>query len=367
MSETLYIENFGPIKKMSFEFKKVNILIGDQGTGKSTVAKILIALQNTFFREIFDENNNDKFDNKTDLFKEHLNLLGIKNYLKSDTILDYDSSVFKLSFKYDKIVVAAKRQVTLSENIAFNFNYIPAERILISTLANALYSLMLNDVSLPKLFLRFGDKFQKGRQRKEIFSFKNILGVEYKYINDRDIVILPSGEEILMQEASSGVQGAIPLLIVFDYVLETSQRDNLLVMEEPELSCFPATQNKLINYFVENNAKALDAEKSGYKNQLLLTTHSPYILTSLNNLMYAYEVGAREPEKVNEIIKKKYWVNPEDVSAYRLMTDGTCKKIISKSEDGTLIDAEEIDEVSRGLNKEFDELIRLEIENAEKR
>jgi predicted ATPase len=356
MSETLTIRNFGPIKDMSFEFKKINILIGDQGTGKSTVAKLLIALQNTFFREIFDENNNDKFDNKTDLFKEHLNLVGIKNYLKPNTILNYESSVFKLSFNSDKIVVAANRPVTLSEKIAFNFNYIPAERILVSTLANALYSLMLNEVSLPKLFLRFGDKFQKGRQRKEIFNFKNILGVDYKYVNDRDIVVLPSGEEILMQEASSGIQGTIPLLLVFDYVLETSQKDNLLVIEEPELSCFPETQKKLLNHFVEINNQS-EGERD-YKNQLLITTHSPYILTSLNNLMYAYQVGQIHKTEVGKILNNKYWVNPADVSAYMLLPNGEYENIIDNE---GLIKTEKIDSVSTILNKEFNAIMDIEI------
>ena len=39
--------------------------------------------------------------------------------------------------------------------------------------------------------------------------------------------------------------------------------------------------------------------------------------------------------------------------------------IIDKTEDGTLIEASEIDEVSTELNKEFDELIRLDMANTE--
>lgn len=54
MSEKLTIRNFGPIIDMSFEFKKINIFIGDQGTGKSTVAKVIVSIQNTYFRELFN-------------------------------------------------------------------------------------------------------------------------------------------------------------------------------------------------------------------------------------------------------------------------------------------------------------------------
>ena len=45
MSETLTIRNFGPIKDMTLELRAVNILIGDQGTGKSTVAKLLTVIK----------------------------------------------------------------------------------------------------------------------------------------------------------------------------------------------------------------------------------------------------------------------------------------------------------------------------------
>ena len=49
------------------------------------------------------------------------------------------------------------------------------------------------------------------------------------------------------------------------------------------------------------------------------------------------------------------------------MPDGTAKNIISTTEDGTLIEADEIDEVSRKINKEFDELIKVDMLNEEKR
>lgn len=54
MSGKLTIRNFGSIIDMSFEFKKINIFIGDQGTGKSTVAKVIVSIQNTYFRELFN-------------------------------------------------------------------------------------------------------------------------------------------------------------------------------------------------------------------------------------------------------------------------------------------------------------------------
>ena len=36
----LKIDNFGPIKHAELDFKKINILIGQQGAGKSCILKI---------------------------------------------------------------------------------------------------------------------------------------------------------------------------------------------------------------------------------------------------------------------------------------------------------------------------------------
>ncbi|HRE63804.1 MAG TPA: AAA family ATPase, partial [Ferruginibacter sp.] len=41
MSEKLTIRNFGPIKNVELDFKKFNVIIGENATGKSTVAKVL--------------------------------------------------------------------------------------------------------------------------------------------------------------------------------------------------------------------------------------------------------------------------------------------------------------------------------------
>ena len=49
--ETIYIENFAGIKKMDFDFKSINILIGPQGSGKSVTVKLMYFFKN-FINEI---------------------------------------------------------------------------------------------------------------------------------------------------------------------------------------------------------------------------------------------------------------------------------------------------------------------------
>ena len=40
----LQIENFGPVKKCDIEISLLTVLVGNQGTGKSTVAKLYSSL-----------------------------------------------------------------------------------------------------------------------------------------------------------------------------------------------------------------------------------------------------------------------------------------------------------------------------------
>ena len=44
MKRTLIVKNFGPIKDLKLDLKDVNVFIGPQSTGKSTIAKLLSVL-----------------------------------------------------------------------------------------------------------------------------------------------------------------------------------------------------------------------------------------------------------------------------------------------------------------------------------
>jgi hypothetical protein len=386
MVEKLTIKNFGPIKDVTLELRAINILIGDQGTGKSTIVKLISAIKSNFFRDIFDVPDNTE-DRSTKVFLKHLENFGIEKLVRRDTKINFESNDFLFSFSGEKITnFEASSYLTDEQKISFNFTYIPAERVMIPALADALFGLMQEKVVLPHLFLRFGNKFQSSRKEKPDFSYLEILQVDYSHINGIDYVLLKDGSKIFLTDASSGMQGAIPLLVVLDSInsynyagarqkitaggmVARPMREDpltLLIVEEPELNLFPETQNKLLKYALSNNLITdnegtpimTDKNKNCYKNSLFITTHSPYIITSLNNMMYSYEVGQKHAEEVDKIIEKKYWLNPEDVSAYMLFKDGF-EDIIDRQEG--MIQVERIDEVSRKLNSDFDLLQNIEL------
>lgn len=83
------------------------------------------------------------------------------------------------------------------------------------------------------------------------------------------------------------------------------------VVEEPELNLSPESQRDLLQ-------ELIGFVNERPENKLVVTTHSPYILAALNNLMYAARVGKKYREAVDRIIPERYWIDPETVSAYQL-------------------------------------------------
>ena len=43
--ETLKIRNFGPVKELDIIIKPFTVFVGDQGSGKSTISKLLTVLR----------------------------------------------------------------------------------------------------------------------------------------------------------------------------------------------------------------------------------------------------------------------------------------------------------------------------------
>jgi len=95
---------------------------------------------------------------------------------------------------------------------------------------------------------------------------------------------------------------------------------------------------------------------------MLLTTHSPYVLAKLNNLVKAKEVagkrrGTRKRALVQEIVKEDYWFEGAKLNAYAIK-NGRVQRI--QDEEDNLIEADYLDEVSSSISIEFSRLLEVE-------
>lgn len=106
-------------------------------------------------------------------------------------------------------------------------------------------------------------------------------------------------------------------------------------------------------------------EKCGDNNRLVITTHSPYVLSTINNLLFAYQTAQAIPDKEAElasIIPKSQWINPKDFSAYYVGEDNEENKGGVKSifdEKTGLISENELDEISDSLGDDFDSIMQI--------
>jgi predicted ATPase len=282
----------------------------------------------------------------------------LKKSLSEDNLLTDLSGLTEDQFS-EIIEVIKNIEANLSTNAAL---YIPAERNFVNIVKNASLNLLLNNVPIPKHILAFGAEVEKA-------SIKNIdLGflqknLHYKNINGEDRIFTDEKHSIKLTEAASGIQSVLPVLIPILAHKNTSGHRSF-VIEEPELNLFPIAQYELIKKLESSRNEAYWED---YGTIHTYTTHSPYILSALNNLLYANKIkravvlndDEESPdEDIAEMVKKivPADINPYYFTAYQIC-NGKAESIFDR-ENGLIID-NYIDGASDKLADDFDALMDL--------
>jgi AAA15 family ATPase/GTPase len=390
LSEKLIIRNFGPIVNVELDLKKFNVIIGEQATGKSTIAKVLSVCRYFSFVEQVE-----------DSFENGLISWGIsRDYVREGSHIEYDCTHYHFtaswtdktrdlegphepSFPPDeegsylfscKVSCIAKSEEY--KNLIEEFNSVKVRKeeftvghqhyvwdVPINFYANKVSKVLNNPFYLPterglQSLFSLGKSSIQNISDSLFNQLANLDSIARNFTSETKIEPLKlyyfnrDGKGFVRKEdesafyalnnGASGYQSTIPIVLANKYYNEVKRKNKTFLIEEPELNLFPIAQKELVNYLVSDSAN--------FGNQILLTTHSPYILTSLSNLMYAYEVGKLHADEVDKIIPKKYWLNPNDVACY-LLEKGEEKTILD-DEDGLIL-ADYIDNVSVDLNNEF--------------
>jgi predicted ATP-dependent endonuclease of OLD family len=196
-----------------------------------------------------------------------------------------------------------------------------------------------------RLLTQYEIDYNKTKLAEEIIS--KILRGKYQYDKDGEKIFYETNKYVKLNFSSSGQQESLwILLLLFIIILE--KQNVFIVIEEPEAHLFPEAQKEISNLI----ALMSNVENS----QVIITTHSPYILASLNNLILANKVGSKNIN-VEKRINKNLWINRDKVYA-ALVTKGQVKDIIDN--ELNIIQQENIDSVSGTINDEFDFLFQFE-------
>lgn len=378
--EKLIVKNFGPIKKAEIELTKCVVFIGDTSTGKSVLSKLIAIFRDALLSLSLKEANSISFKEELKKYNIDFNIDKTKvSYFEGKKkLLELQGNEIVLIDVQTKLVNLKRYEIVLNEldNRYRSLNlldfdkeeffensinqsirnmkstYIPAERILFSLIGNSLSGLWANNVALPDCYKEFAAKYEVSRKEVRHNSYKD-FNIDYNFNNGLDEIVINS-TKILLSEASSGVQSIIPLLLVLDFDVKKyeGEYNKTLIIEEPELNLFPIKQKKLVSQIIN---------KVNHKShKLIFTTHSPYILSSLDTLILAKNVFDEYPHlknEINKIIPEEEWLDYKDISVYEVRNDG---KIISiKNDEYKSIDANVIDGVSDIISEEFDKLTEL--------
>lgn len=380
--ERLIVKNFGPIKDIDIEIKDVNVLIGTTASGKSTVAK-LWAVFNSDSGAFLDSIQN---------FNKALNSYNIDFEIKENTTIKYSDGLDNSEdfdgewiWELERMEIQNRTDERLSEEEAdyirryltrigidlsssaivsnkglleeirraesqVAMHYIPAERSIFAMVGSSIFGLLKNDVTIPDCVKDFGAQFEVARKKFPELRIP-MLSLTYKYENLTDYVVLDDGTKLRLAQASSGVQSVVPAYVVLHSLGETKGNCQIII-EEPELNLYPNTQKDFLEYLVRVTNKT--------RSKLFITTHSPYILTSLDNLVQAHNVVRKFAEKENDveaIIDKDLWLDFDNITCY-FFDNGTCSSTLN--EEYRSIGATAIDDVSDAIGEQFDALIKME-------
>lgn len=379
------IKNFGPIKdgfkeilddgtvNEWMDIKKVTVFIGNQGSGKSTVAKLISALMWLEKALVRGDVYNPKYEN------EFLDLLGfhrIKNYLQQNTKIEFIGNSYYFNLFEDNMnFLIEKEDLIKLPKKRFKqpkIMYVPAERNFLSSITN------INKVSdfIVGNLKNYAVEFRNAQltyKDKQLDLPINKTKVLYDPFDDENYIVFKN-KKLKLSEASSGFHSVVPLLWVSKYLTEYLQFDERIllemlstdqtirrnkelstvnkdlisesmlkekeqaindkyiskylvnIVEEPEQNLFPSSQRSVLYSLLEYNNLNQD-------NKLIMTTHSPYLINYLTLCVKAEMVKSKlndniSKDKLAQIVPLNSTIKAEDLVIYEMNEmDGTITKL----------------------------------------
>lgn len=409
------IKNFGPIKNGCeanegwIDIKKVTCFIGNQGSGKSTVAKLISTFTWIEKALVRGDYNKKWFERKNKLKNQYLNYHRLENYFKvngaENTVIEYDGDAFSIVFENGSLVIS---EVQNKEYPLPQIMYVPAERNFI-TYVKTPKELKLSSESLKEFLTEF-DNAKNEMKGFESLPINNV-GVEYDRLNDT-LNLKGEGYKVKLTEASSGFQSLVPLYLVSSYLANSVKKQSetnketmsseelqrfkkgvediwnnnsltdeqkrvalsvlsskfnktafINIVEEPEQNLFPTSQWQMLQSLLKCNSM-------NKGNKLIVTTHSPYIINYLSIAIQGEYLEREIKKSVNKnvllpklysLIRKESLISASNVVVYQLdEKDGSVKKL--ETIDGIPSDKNYLNETLVESNLLFDSLLEIEQE-----
>lgn len=370
----LKIKNVGPIRAGYestdgfIEFKGVTLFIGNQGSGKSTVAKLYSTLswiEKALVRKDFTEDYVTKYNR---FQKKYLAYQNIHNYLSDKSYIEYIGDSYH--FKYSNNQLNVKK--LKDDGYSFpKIMYVPAERNLVSSIDR------LEKVkNLPSPLYTFYDEYADAKS--EFINGINlpILNSKVVFSKQGKPMLIGQDYQINLVEASSGFHSIVPLVVVTQYLSKIvnnelskskkefsreeeiklrntiarllnrkdlseevltkaleqisarySYKSFINIIEEPEQNLYPSSQKSML-------FELLKYKNENANNRLVITTHSPFIINYITMAIKAHMVknsieNNSSKEKLSTIVPIESTISGEELIIYELdEKEGLIKRLV---------------------------------------
>ena len=403
--DRLVVKNFGPIKSLDIEIKPLTIFIGESGSGKSAILKLMSLL-----RWVHKQNNLRSFFVKSKLAtKSDYSRLVSSTLLKMSGLEEFVTAQTEIEFTVGHTLYQSKAKLPTDAKLSSQDGLCAEKIAFISENRGVLPDIYSNKIPRGfKLPYYLGDTYENFLEAFDKLDAKEFLiestdlslfrktGVAAQFFvknnNDKES---SEGFELKLENASSGTKTALFSEIIVDHLTQRfdfktvfdgafkeffmskllaqednafSNKDNLpkirfgkrhlsIYIEEPELSLFPTAQKRLIQRLIKScfNSEASELKET----KLAFATHSPYILSVINNLVMAADLSKDQPnksERIRQIIPEEYWLLSDKLGVYSI-ENGIAHSIMD--EETRLINADYLDSVSESINDDFSKLIDL--------
>lgn len=373
----LRVKNFGPIGKGFldsqegfFDISSLTVFVGNQGAGKSTVVKLFSSLCWVEKAVLVGKKTLKEVETQV-FFKNLLSYQKIYSYLTDESEIEYVSDYIHINLVQKKLAVTIKD--------AENYNrpqiqYMPSERNLVGVVDRFAQLPLLPD-SMQDFLYVYDEVINAPEVQDSVLPIENL---NIRYNKKKNKIELQSDlYTVTLNEAASGFQSAVPLFLITKYFADSIKRrvselkfKNVIekkefekdadkkkafnscfinIVEEPEQNLFPNSQKNIIQYL-------LTSLNGDLQNKLVITTHSPYILETINNSIYAATLQ-QKGFKASSLIPENEQVSYSNVAAY-VVKNGEIHSI--KTDDIQQIDPKEIDGCSEDINADYSKLSDME-------
>ena len=385
------------------------MFIGNQGSGKSTVAKLISTFM--WIEKALVRGDYDKkwFERKNNLKNQYLNYHRLENYLKNSgvdkTVIEYEGDAFSIVYRNDSLVI---KEVHNEEYLLPQIMYVPAERNFI-TYVKTPRELKISSESLKEFLTEFDNA--KNEIKGLIHLPINNIDIEYDKLNDT-LNLEGEGYRVKLTEASSGFQSLVPLFLVSGYLANSVRRQSetnketmsseemqrfkkgvediwnnnnltdeqkrvalsvlsakfnktafINIVEEPEQNLFPSSQWQMLQSLLKYNSM-------NKGNKLIMTTHSPYIINYLSIAIQGkyLESKIKKSSQRDKLLSNLYNLIPQEslisadeVVVYQLdEKDGSIIKL--ETIEGIPSDKNYLNQTLEESNLLFDSLLEIEQE-----